>query len=565
MQARTPSRRSNETTLVGAHAVAVGFIGLAMSASPAFGDGEPIFWGSNLSSQCTPPAWLGSVRQIAGGRIHSLALRPDGSVVAWGGNSSGQATVPIGLGRAIEIAAGENHSAAVLADGTVRCWGSNSSGASTVPPGLPPVRSVTAGGNSTFVISRENVVRQWGHINALAPVPQGLAPTARVSAGQLHCMAMGFDGSLRCWGFDEWGAVTPPASLTTVRAIAAGALHAAALTTDQRVVCWGRSDNGQTAVPAGLSDVVAIAAGGAHTAALRDDGSIVCWGYDASGQATPPKQPPTRQLAVGFEHSMAIPCGASVELRSSQNLGAFGFGVVKSFAFTDLPPTANGAVTLEVVARGDLDLASEFLVVSVDGATPGTVLFATAGSAADCPTEPNRAVIQIPTASYAALAADSVISITVESSVGVSAAQCASGSIVLELTVPGYLVDCNGNGFDDGCDLRTGSDIFDCDANGSIDSCDIAVNPALDCDGSGILDWCEIASGAQDKDADGRLDSCEFAVGDLDLNGAITGADLAGILGVWGVPNAPYGDLDGDGIVGGGDLAILLNRWGILH
>lgn len=47
--------------------------------------------------------------------------------------------------------------------------------------------------------------------------------------------------------------------------------------------------------------------------------------------------------------------------------------------------------------------------------------------------------------------------------------------------------------------------------------------------------------------------------GDLDGDGAVSGADLAIMLQQWGGPGS--GDLDGDGVVDGADLGLLLNLW----
>jgi hypothetical protein len=47
---------------------------------------------------------------------------------------------------------------------------------------------------------------------------------------------------------------------------------------------------------------------------------------------------------------------------------------------------------------------------------------------------------------------------------------------------------------------------------------------------------------------------------DIDRSGAVDGADLATLLGQWGV--AGSADLDGSGMVDGSDLAVLLNAWG---
>ena len=51
--------------------------------------------------------------------------------------------------------------------------------------------------------------------------------------------------------------------------------------------------------------------------------------------------------------------------------------------------------------------------------------------------------------------------------------------------------------------------------------------------------------------------------GDLNLSGAVTGADLGILLGEWGTPGGSTGaDLNGDGTVSGADLGLLLGGWG---
>ena len=49
-------------------------------------------------------------------------------------------------------------------------------------------------------------------------------------------------------------------------------------------------------------------------------------------------------------------------------------------------------------------------------------------------------------------------------------------------------------------------------------------------------------------------------VGDLNVDGAVNGADLGLMLGTWGQANPSY-DLDGSGTVDGGDLGLLLAHW----
>lgn len=147
-------------------------------------------------------------------------------------------------------------------------------------------------------------------------------------------------------------------------------------------------------------------------------------------------------------------------------------------------------------------------------------------------------------------------------------------------------LDCNSNGVLDECDI-VATPMIDCDQNGLVDSCEIAADPSLDCTGNGILNSCELSSlGAGslcdpdcdgdgthdacqidaepslDKNGDGILDSCQYHRGDLTLDGVIDGADLAFMLGLWGMQNPLIGDLTDDGIVDGADLAALLGRWG---
>jgi formylglycine-generating enzyme required for sulfatase activity len=118
--------------------------------------------------------------------------------------------------------------------------------------------------------------------------------------------------------------------------------------------------------------------------------------------------------------------------------------------------------------------------------------------------------------------------------------------------------DCDSNGIIDRCQIFLGTD-FDCNANGNLDACDLVGSVVRDCDGNGTPDTCDIDGGASDIDADGVLDSCEQAFGDLNLDGVISGADLAQVLTAWGTSGVA--DFDGDGNVGGADLAFILSRW----
>ncbi len=91
------------------------------------------------------------------------------------------------------------------------------------------------------------------------------APCAKqITAGANHFCALMSDGTVRCWGGDEYGAL-------------GGGLPSK----DPKD---GPSKAGFTTVVGGLTDVTQISAGRFTTCARRDDGSVWCWGQNSHGQ-----------------------------------------------------------------------------------------------------------------------------------------------------------------------------------------------------------------------------------------------------------------------------------------
>src|SRR5258708_1760631 len=103
---------------------------------------------------------LTGVAAVAGGEIHSLALKGDGTVWAWGYNGEGElgnrsnanSNVPVQasvLAGVMAIAGGYYHSLALKSDGTVWAWGYNPDGelgnGSNVDSNLPVQVSVSGG------------------------------------------------------------------------------------------------------------------------------------------------------------------------------------------------------------------------------------------------------------------------------------------------------------------------------------------------------------------------------------------------------------------------------------
>jgi alpha-tubulin suppressor-like RCC1 family protein len=234
---------------------------------------------------------VSNIVAIAGGELHSLALKSDGTVWAWGDDSIYQlgdgtnisrdhpAPVP-GLSNVLAIASGADHSFAIRADDTVWGWGYNEDG----ELGL---------GNTT---DQPHPVLVSGLTNAVA-----------LSGGLFHSIALRSDGSVQAWGENYIGEIGDISSLTPVTvpglsnivAIACGGYHNLFLNKNGGLFVWGNDfwnqmgDNGtnDSSVPfqlTSVSNVTAIAGGETSSMISTGDGKIYVWGSSGdSAYATP--------------------------------------------------------------------------------------------------------------------------------------------------------------------------------------------------------------------------------------------------------------------------------------
>jgi alpha-tubulin suppressor-like RCC1 family protein len=230
---------------------------------------EPGEMGDNL-----PAVSLGTGRTaiaISTGSYHTCALLDNGSVKCWGQNESAALglgdtewrggapgemgdnlpAVDFGTGRtAVSIAAGERHTCAILDNGSVKCWGSNRNGEL----------------GQGDMIWRGGAPGQMG--DSLAAVNLGTGRTAAsISAGYLRSCAILDNGSVKCWGYNGYGALGLGDTLD-------------------------RGDNANemgeylSAVDLGVGKAaIAIGAGRAHhVCALLNASNIKCWGHNTAGQ-----------------------------------------------------------------------------------------------------------------------------------------------------------------------------------------------------------------------------------------------------------------------------------------
>jgi len=236
----------------------------------------------------------------------------------------------------------------------------------------------------------ENLFRELGSgsANALSTVPvevSGLKFVTAVAAGGLHSLALLADGSVRSWGFNEYGQLgdgsttvreTPVvvSGVSGAKAIAAGANHSLALLNNGTVVAWGDNESGQlgngssalqSEVPVvvkGLTGVKAIAAGGEHSLALLNNGTVMAWGNDESGQLGNGKFTSSSvpvavksltgviSIAAGRDFSLAARTGGTVEAWGSNQGGQIGNSGVEET--TDVPVPVIGLSGVTSVAAG---------------------------------------------------------------------------------------------------------------------------------------------------------------------------------------------------------------------
>lgn len=272
------------------------------------GDGSAWCWGLNdfgqlgdgTSVKKTAPAAvkdLGAVANLTAGTMHSCARKADGTAWCWGLNDAGQIgdgtlvnkPTPVqvkALGTVAQLAAGGAHTCARKTDATLWCWGNNDHG--QIGPGGG---SLSSGPVELTALGTE---------------------TAEVTAGAAHTCVRKTNGTVWCWGDNAFGqlgdgsstASAAPVPVTALGAsvveVSAGASHTCARKQDGTLWCWGDNNFGQLgdgtydkktspAQVTSLGTTVAEAEPGYGTSCARKaDGTVWCWGLSSAlGDGTP--------------------------------------------------------------------------------------------------------------------------------------------------------------------------------------------------------------------------------------------------------------------------------------
>ncbi|GAB6041775.1 hypothetical protein JCM17961_24500 [Endothiovibrio diazotrophicus] len=375
------------------------------------GDNQVYSWGDNNSGQLgdgtTEDHWTPAAvtlasgvtaRAVAAGGYFSLAIGSDGQVYSWGNNSSGRlgdgttdhhratpAAITLAEGvTAAAIAAGDVHALAIGSDGQLYAWGDNSAGQ-------------IGDGSRTKHLTPVQVT-----------LASGVTPTA-VAAGGYHSLAIGSDGRLYAWGWNTKGQLgdgatgdrlTPqvvelPGGVSPAL-IAAGYSHSLAVGSDGRLYSWGWNNHGQLGdgstidrltpvaakVPTGITS---ISAGFSHSMAAGSDGRAYGWGEDGYGQAsggstTVALNPPTAVAGV-TPLSGRAPLTVSLDGSASSDED----GSIASYAWHSSDGQDASGASAELVFQSGGEYTITLTVTDNDGATDSASQTITVGAANQLP------------------------------------------------------------------------------------------------------------------------------------------------------------------------------------
>ena len=170
---------------------------------------------------------------------------------------------------------------------------------------LPGFIHVAAGGRHTCGLKRDGTVACWGSNQyGQSTPPAGLF--TQVAAGNGDSCGIKIDGGATCWGRFNYVLTGKPPPVGNFTQVATGSNHSCGIEPDGSVVCWGSNSDGQSKPPAGT--FTQLAAGDRHTCGVKNDSGVICWGVEWA----PPPIGAFTQVAAGFRHSCGLKRDGSV-------------------------------------------------------------------------------------------------------------------------------------------------------------------------------------------------------------------------------------------------------------
>ncbi|TXK85989.1 S-layer homology domain-containing protein [Paenibacillus sp. N3.4] len=387
------------SSLSGITAIAVG-----QSHSLALkSDGTVWAWGENTFGQLgdgttidrTTPVQvpdLTHVTAISAGNFHSVVVKDDGTAWSWGDNTYGQlgdstnkgSNKPVqvkgNIASVKTIASGAYHTLAIDQDGVVWAWGDNYFG--ELGYGYDqnrlntPIRStssnwhitqIAAGFDFSLALKDDGTVLTWGLIDS--------DPTAMYNAVNTHTQ-------------DENKFPVLVIGLDNVAQITAGNSHAVVLKKDGSVYAWGVNTSGQLGVGIGfdgktwkqtfpnqvkgLPEVARVGVGSNFTFAIGKDDSLWAWGnnsYSQLGDKTLNNQPSPilTQVNVWLNPTVLKPGEGNVLLKNPKAV-PLAAGESDTFVLKNNRLYGWGSNTFGQLGDGTRTSASSPQALSLDGA-----------------------------------------------------------------------------------------------------------------------------------------------------------------------------------------------------
>jgi alpha-tubulin suppressor-like RCC1 family protein len=279
----------------------------------------------------------------------------------------------------LEVAAGYSSSCALERSGAVSCWGSlGGLGIQAVPiriAGLPSAKRIAGGGYHKCAIAVNDEVWCWGanwygqlgggfadpNDSRVDPSPLRVLDAAgkplharELQGGRVHTCAVAMDGTVHCWGSNDFGRLGAPYESLPRSAVArpvTGVADAVALVTGddftcavtqpsttghRKLLCWGSNAQRQLGVtlsggatesstPVDVGIVVGkLAAGTAHVCNVSSS-TATCWGANESGQSGPSTGAASllerRDVWLGYSIPSAVAAAAGLDFTCFTALG----------------------------------------------------------------------------------------------------------------------------------------------------------------------------------------------------------------------------------------------------
>jgi len=294
-----------------------------------------------------------TVSQIYARHSRTCIILSDSTASCWGFNEDGQsgddstntykspsAKVQFPDGKLVKsMGMGLKHTCAILEDDTLTCWGLDAFGAlgngnsdttdkytpqTISTPADRKVVKVEPGATHTCILLDDGGVMCWGRDNvgqlgngdtgdtihtpsSNVELPEGRAATD-LSVGDHHSCALLDNGSVTCWGLNNFGQLgdnTTTNRLTPVYAhlpkgspvvsVSVGPHSSCAILQNSSLYCWGHNNYGRLGIGVsggvystpmyveGATDIVALRLDYDHICGLSENGSMSCWGRSKYG------------------------------------------------------------------------------------------------------------------------------------------------------------------------------------------------------------------------------------------------------------------------------------------